>query len=359
MMRFSALNRLSSFDVDSRRAIEWGTTWALAVAVCEALAMSPERWASVQLLMWWLIYWLVPLWALIGAMLLWLLSRGELRSGWRGMALAFLIPVPLPLLVQPPASALMMHVSERLFPALHEFATTGPQPLQDALLDIGVYNLWIYVFYGGLLTAVFVLTLRTERFRSRLHASAMARSRTEELLDAERLHTLQTQVDPNLLLDSMRELEQRYRGDAESAERLLEALVEFLRNAMHGLRESESTLDAETRLARAFAQLQRERGMAGSWRVTDEEMGNARRCKFPSLLMLRLLALGGTDGRPLMRIRGEGGKVTLQMFGLTENVSEDLRQQVCARLRVLYGEGFQLSYSPSTPSQLAIVLNMQ
>jgi hypothetical protein len=75
--------------------------------------------------------------------------------------------------------------------------------------------------------------------------------------------------------------------------------------------------------------------------------------------MLRLLALGGAEGRPMLRIRTEANRAILQMFGLTEQVSEDLRQQVQARLRGLYGDGFSLNYSASTPSQLAIVLNVQ
>ena len=349
--------RFSSFDVDTRRAIQWGTTWALAVAVCEALAMSPERWMSPQLLLWWVTYWVVPLWCAMGALLVWLLNRGWRRAGRRGMVLAFLIPIPLPLFVQPPVSELMMHASERLFPDLQKFAVNGAQPLREVLLDLGIYNLWLYLFYGGLLAAVFVLTVRTERFRSRLHATAMARSRTEGILDAERLQALQAQIDPNLLLDSMCELEQRYRCDPEGAERLLEALVEFLRYAMHGLRQPVSTLDAEMRLAQAFAQLQRERGAAGPWRVTDEGIGTSGACRFPSLLMLRLLALGGGGGRPLLRFRAEAGKSILQMLGLTEQMSEELRQQVHARLRTLHGDAFTLDYSPSTPTQLTIVLS--
>ncbi len=73
--------------------------------------------------------------------------------------------------------------------------------------------------------------------------------------------------------------------------------------------------------------------------------------------MLRLLALGGSEGRPLLRVRVEGPSTVLQLFGLTESISDDLRQQVQARLRTLYGEGFQLNYSPTAPTQLAIVLN--
>jgi len=351
--------RFASFDFDTRRAIAWGSTWAVAVAICESLAMAPERWVSGQLLLWWLIYWVMPVWCVIGALLLWLLNRGERRAGRRGMMPAFLLPIPLPLIVQPFCAVVMAGASARLFPKLHDFVAAEVNPLRLQILDIGVYNLWVYAFYGSLLVAVFTLTVRTERFRARVHASAMARSRTEGLLDAERLQALQAQIDPNLLLDSMRELEQRYRSAPQAAERLLEALVEFLRNAMHGLREPVSSLDAELRLARAFAQLQRERGAAGSWRIAHESLGDLGAAKFPSLLMLRLLALGGADGRPLLRIRAEANRAILQLVGRTENVWEELRQQVQARLRGLYGDAFSLEHSPLIPTQLAIVINVQ
>ena len=92
--------------------------------------------------------------------------------------------------------------------------------------------------------------------RSLLHANAVARNRTQAILDEARLQALQRQVDPALLLSSMGELEKRYRNEPDGAERLLETLVEFLRCAMPGLREPVSTVDTELRLARAYVRLQ-------------------------------------------------------------------------------------------------------
>jgi hypothetical protein len=348
--------RFAGFDFDTRRALAWGTTWAMVVAVCEALAMSPERWASPQLLLWWLTYWVIPFWCAVGALLLWLLNRSERRWGTPGLAGSFFILCPLPAIVQPALSAGLANLTQSALPALQRFALdTGVVPTRESWPAIGLYDLWIYLFYGGLLMAAYLFTVRRERLRSMLHASAMARSRTQGLLDAERLQALQAQIDPALLLQTMRELEQRYRSAPASAESLLEALVEFLRDAMHGLRVPVSTLNAELRLARAFAQLQRERGIAGAWHVVDPTLeGND--LKFPSLLMLPLLALGGSGGRPMLRARSDGARTVLQLLGLTTTVSADLRQQLQARLQTLYGGQFRLDYSAALPTQLSITL---
>ena len=183
----------------------------------------------------------------------------------------------------------------------------------------------------------------------------MSRARTEELLDAARLETLEQQIDPQLLLRCMQELEQRYRVAPDGAERLLEALVEFLRCAMRGLREPVSTLDVELHLARAYALLQRERGVAGAWEVDRERLPPIP-MPFPSLLMLRLLALGAEAERPMLRTTAEGGTVRVSLVGLACGASTELRQSLRARLCGLYGDRFRLEYSPAA-GMLAISLD--
>jgi hypothetical protein len=351
------MNPLSSAQFDIRRALAWGATWSLAVAVCEALAMSPERWASPQLLLWWLTYWVIPLWCIVGTLQIWLLAHRRRPVGWRGALIAFLVPALLALL-DGPLSTGMMNVSIHAFPKVKQFAIdTGVVPYRETWEALGCYALWVYLFYGSLLMAAWTLTVRRERLRSLLHASAMARSRTESLLDTERLQSLQAQIDPALLLESMRELEQRYRTDPDCAERLLEALVEFLRLARRGLRLAESTVEAEIELARAYAELQRVRGIAGAWRIVSGPAAAHGRAKFPSLLMLPLLSLGGTGGRPLLRTRFRDAHTVMEMIGLTRGVSADLRQQLQSRLRGLYGAGFTLECLPCDATRLTIVLN--
>jgi hypothetical protein len=215
------------------------------------------------------------------------------------------------------------------------------------------------MFYGAILIVAYLATIRSERTRSLLHGSKMARDRIEALLDAERLRVLQAQIDPTLLLGTMRELELRYRSDPTQAERLLEALVEFLRCAMNGLRIANSTFGAEIELARAFAALQRERGMADGWRVSNEESTAAAAMPFPSLLMLRLLALSAAGGRPMLRVRDQPGGVSLILYGLTEAVPADLRLQLETQLSVMYPSRFRLEYSSTDPSHLTLVLHRE
>ncbi|HEY6458102.1 MAG TPA: histidine kinase [Steroidobacteraceae bacterium] len=349
--------RLFAATFDGGRIIAWAITWACLVAVLESLAMSPERWASPELLLWWLTYWTLPLWCLIGALLLWFANRSERTGGLLGLGVGVLLVWPLAAFVQPVVSA-AMNGGARSLPGLRHFSkelATIPNP--QNWLSIGLYNTWIYFFYGGLLVAVALLTMRAERVRSMLLASAKARSRTQGLLDAERLRVLQAQVDPGLLLEAMREIEQRYRRDPQHAEKLLEALVEFLRSAMHGLRVPISTLDAEIRLARTFSNLQRERGIPSAWRLdADASIENAG-IRFPSLLMLRLLALGGEGGRPLLRVRTEPTHTVLSLHGLTCDIPPELRQHINASLGALHGDGFELDCLPEPPTQILIRLH--
>jgi len=218
-----------------------------------------------------------------------------------------------------------------------------------------LYQLWMTLFYGALLVAARMFTVRVERTRHLLHQSAMARSRAEALLDTARLQALQSQIDPTLLLDSMRELEQRYRKSPERAERLLEALVEFLRFAMHGLRMPVSTLDAELQLARAYSHLQLERGVESAWRIVEEPSPLLAQIEFPSLLMLLLMALG-EGGRPMLRVLVHSGRTVLSLHGLSQSVSAELRQQIQIRLYALYGERFQLEFHLPSVHQFSITL---
>jgi hypothetical protein len=152
----------------------------------------------------------------------------------------------------------------------------------------------------------------------------------------------------------MGELEKRYRTEPEGAERLLETLVEFLRCAMPGLREPTSTVDTELRLARAYVRLQEERGSTSGWRIEEME-GGTLHAKFPSLLMLPLLALGADGLSPLLTTQAANGRVTLTLSGLRE-ASLDVVQLLRSRLQGVYGEAFAVTRDPSTKTALEITL---
>lgn len=344
----------------SRSATYWGVTWGVAVGIVEYLIVAPiDDWGSVQQLIFWLLYWTVPFWCVVGCIFVGVADRHE-HFARRGRFLAAFVSLcVIAAVVQPLVSIGLIRLTIEAFPGFERYAdASGATRTQwSNWSTVSVYQLWETLFYGGLLVAARIFTLRAERTRHLLHQSAMARSRIESSLDTARLEALQSQIDPSLLLDSMQELEQRYRASPDRAERLLEALVEFLRYAMHGLRAPVSTLEAELQLARAFSSLQQERGMEDAWRIVEEPAPPTTPLKFPSLLMLPLMALGG-GGRPMLRVRAESGQTVLSLHGLCRSVSAELRQQIKGRLYALYGDRFQVESPLPTPHQLRITLQV-
>jgi Histidine kinase len=340
-----------------RRIVVWGTAWGIAITVVEQLVFTPgQDWATVNMLWWWLTDWLTPLWCLVGCLFVWVADRAARQHNIRGSLLGWLTVAVTSAIVQPFFSDRVQTWIGNVLPAAAALTTHGAMRMRHRPLTmpVTVYNLWVNMFYGGLLMVAYSLTLRRERMRSLLHANALARNHTQAILDEVQLQALQRQVDPALLLSSMGELEKRYRNEPDRAERLLETLVEFLRCAMPGLREPVSTVDTELRLARAYVRLQNECGSAPVWSI-EELQNEPLHAPFPSLLMLPLLALGADGSNSLLKTQSANGQVTLTFSGLRE-ASLDFVQLLRTRLQSLYGEVFAVKQDPSTKTVLEITL---
>jgi hypothetical protein len=309
------------------------------------------------MLWWWLTAWLTPLWCLVGCMFVWVADRVARQHQIRGAVLGWATVAVTSAIVQPLLSNHVQTWIGEVLPGAAALTTNEnmQMPPRPLTMSLAVYNLWINLFYGGLLMIAYSLTLRRERVRSLLHASTSVRNRTQAILDEARLQALQRQVDPALLLSSMGELEKRYRNEPDAAERLLESLVEFLRCAMPGLRDPVSTVDAEMRLARAYVKLQNERGPRSGWSIEELHSGPLH-AKFPSLLMLPLLAMGAEGSNSHLTTRSANGQVTLTACGLRE-ASLDFVQSLRARLQSLYGGACAVKHDPSTRTVLEITLN--
>jgi signal transduction histidine kinase len=337
----------------------WGIGWGVAVGIVEYLAVAPiDDWGSVRPLVFWLLYWTMPYWCLVGCLFVALADRYDQfirRSQFVGV---FLLLCAISAALQPVLSIALVRMTSLVFPDWVQSATDRGRSEWSGWTTLSVYQLWETSFYGTLLVSARILAQRGERTRHLLYQRAMARSRTEGLLDAARLQALQSQIEPRLLFDSMSELEQRYRTSPESAERLLESLVDFLRHATHGLRVPVSTLGAELRLARAYAQLQQERGSAGAWQVSDDSSDLASAFRFPSLLVLPLMALAADDGHPTLRVRTNGTRAVLALRGLSGQPSSLLRHQARLRLGALYGQRFSLKSNSLRPDRITIALHL-
>ena len=350
---------LSRSVVPLKRILTWGVAWGIGVTMLEQLLFTPiADWGSVGFLLFCFFPWLLPAWCAIGAGFVWLVARcagGRSRYTmlWGWVAIAAVGAIGQQVFVAGVWRLLALFNLREAWLSLFQDLRL-PWPASSA--SVVTYNFYICLLYGGLVMLAFSLVLRHERMRSLLHDAAIARARTQTLLDETRLECLQQQIDPSLLLDSMRELERRYRNDPERAERLLEKLVDFLRCAMPGLRSSRSTVTTELHLARAYAALQQEREVDARWRIEGPEDG-AELAPFPSLLMLPLLAQVKGNVNPSLRMSSAHGRVELSLHGTGDVVSAELVDFLRTRLRNLYGNKFSIAHDRSAFPQLQITLS--
>jgi Histidine kinase len=216
------------------------------------------------------------------------------------------------------------------------------------------YNLWLSLFYGGLLVAGYALSMRGERTRAALGEAALARGRTEALLGELQLQTLQAQIDPALLLAALAEVQRLYPQQSDRADALLERLVDFLRAAMPALKQRDSTLRAELQLAEALARLQALMPGGARWQV--EWPPSLPERAFPSLL-LPVMALVGESEAPRRVVQVGDAQLSLRVQGLGRGLPPNLEQRCRASLQAMLGPRFRLRVNESPQTQLLIELD--
>jgi hypothetical protein len=120
------------------------------------------------------------------------------------------------------------------------------------LLDHFLYILWQLIFWGSVGAVLHASSLRQQRVAMLLRARELERLRSERGLSEIRLAALQAQIEPEFVLTSLSEVERLYEEDPGTADRVLDALIRFLREATPLLRRQISTLGAEARLLQAY-----------------------------------------------------------------------------------------------------------
>ncbi|WIT10734.1 hypothetical protein PFX98_17690 [Paucibacter sediminis] len=332
---------LGFLGLSGGRAAGLGLLWGLAVTAMESSTLPLGRVSAGELAQFALH--LLPQWCLAGLLLALGTALLEQRLGGAQTALAMF------------GFALLNCAVWRVFgqPLAYSLRESD-----DALLHV----FWSSMFYGGLFVTAYGLSQRSERTRELLARAEIARQKTEAQLSALRLQALRGQIDPAFLLRAISEIERRYADDVEGAERLLVPLVEFLRAAMPGVRESASTVAAELRLAGLFAALLSELAPERSnWHIrVDGAMPDAA---FPSLLLLpvleQLLASDSLDAAVELRLHQVDGRCVLRLERERRGpprhwLSPDLEYRMQVALQALHGIDWTLMVgeSPQAPALL-------
>lgn len=201
----------------------------------------------------------------------------------------------------------------------------------------------------GLISFGFIVSAEVVTRRASAHAAVLAARREQasvarEVLES-RLATMQAQVEPQFLFNSLVAIEALYQKDAAAAADNLDRLIQYLRVALPRLREPGSTIAAELDLVRAYiAVVTSLHGGRPELTVTiGDECGAAR---FYPMLLLPLVqrAVRGTDGALPESIRIGVQKVADAVVIVTRiaqpgGCTEDFElARVRERLAGLYGE---------------------
>lgn len=302
------------------RILRWGIAWGLAVTLAEALIMARGSVLDSGIhAAGWLLLWVAPSWCLTGCLFVAVIMPAEARFGRTGVAAAWFGVSVVAAFVYVSISSATWHWLEgspfaTAAASLGAAAWLAPPQVSDALL---AYHTWTNLFFGGLLATALTFELRAERTRSLLHAAGRARARAATLVNEAQFEAIRAQVDPRDLVETLGEVRTRYARDPAAAEALLDQMVNFLRAAIAGLRQRESTLAAELDVAAALADLQAERGMPNAWRIGARPDG-LEGIAFPPRALLPILALGRNDCTPLLEVtRDRPGVIRLVARGLT------------------------------------------
>jgi len=102
----------------------------------------------------------------------------------------------------------------------------------ENLLGGALYHVWVLLFFGGLIAAVGAAQRRRTRMLAALRSAELERATSQQRLAQTRLAALEARVDPDQLYHTLTRLERLYEDDPPAADRLLDELITFLRNAL-------------------------------------------------------------------------------------------------------------------------------
>lgn len=215
---------------------------------------------------------------------------------------------------------------------------------------------------AGLAVAVHEMNLRLRRSEAAVQRSLQAQSVLSRRAMAARLATMQAQVDPQFLFDTLVGIEQDYQlGHATAAPRL-EQLIRHLRVALPRLRDMGSSLEAEGELLDSYLAVRLGEAAPRLQRDWPAELGGL---PLPPMVLLPLLQRAlqlSHDELPTCGLRAElaarGWRISLRLGrpGLCGDADEMATLQ--QRLQAMTGQNTALRCE-SGAEHTAFILDLQ
>ena len=210
---------------------------------------------------------------------------------------------------------------------------------------------------------------RARRASARRHAAELQRIAAEKLSIESDLQAMQARIEPQFLSNTLAQVQLLYTRNHVDGERLLDALIAYLRAAMPRMRET-STVRRELALARAYLSIARLRlGERLSFSIdpVDNRIADAR---MPAMILLPLIdhaiAHGPTEwhatGSIHVRTTTTTGEIRLEIVGVGIDIAANAEgggiASVRGRLASLYGRTAALEIERRGPGDSVAILQM-
>jgi len=208
---------------------------------------------------------------------------------------------------------------------------------------------------------------RDLRAAQALHAAELSRADAQRrTLEAE-LQTMQARVEPAFLFETLGDIGELFDRNPGDGEKMLDALIRYLRAALPDMRAARSTLRQEAASARAYLAVLAIRAgghLAFDVRVPDALLD----AEVPPMVVLPLLAaairpLSAADAPASLRVDaiGDAGRLRIAVTGRGRRFADigdtPIVREVRGRLEALYGDRASLTVD-AEPGRLTAVIEL-
>jgi len=244
-------------------------------------------------------------------------------------------------------------------------AFIGKASKGTSLLDVGLAE-FIRMLSIGLLTGIGVASIvvgaiwlrnREAAAREATLAAEAERERLEKRNREAELRLLQAQVEPHFLFNTLANLRHLVQKSSADALPMLDHLIDYLRTALPGIREDNSTVGREAALARAYLEIIRIR-MGGDLTFEIDVPSSLADHAVPPLMLMTLVENAvkhgiAPVGRGHVRLAASSadGRLSVLVEDDGRGLSDDMKPgvglaNVRDRLAALYGASGTLALGP-------------
>ena len=231
------------------------------------------------------------------------------------------------------------------------------------------FHLFSPFSYCGVIAIAYFSLRRDRKLAAALHAAEMERVAIERRTLESDLQVMQARVEPEFLLGTLRDVAKLCDTDPQTSERVLEALVVYLRAALPDMRGSSSRLGREIELIRAWLAIVEIR-TGGRMSFSVDAGSDFDDAKFPPMLLLPLITsampadieppgravttrIAASRNGTALRVRIVGANIGARSTATAESL-----RTTRERLQALYGDNASLDIETVGGGEPEIVLQI-